>query len=174
MISDASTRQLTRTLIGALDLFGTPECVAAATPFLCVYLFEGVCDSSGVLYLPTMEECEELSNGVCRMEFELARSVGIELVDCSQLPRESPSLCNSSQSNNTSDENSRLMILIMYTEHNKVFIVSVSLYTHPVAVCYFQIDVCNGNLGSRMRVCDKGLTLLAGSSRRPCWSYQSI
>lgn len=113
VVTDASTQQQTVSLIGALELFGSPECVAAATPFLCVYLFEGVCDSRGLLYLPTIDECEEISAGICRTEFELARSLGMELVDCAQLPRESPSLCNadSRQENETLDENGRLNFL---------------------------------------------------------------
>lgn len=110
VVTDASAQQQTVSLIGALELFGSPECVAAATPFLCVRLFEGVCDSMGVLYLPTMDECEEISTGICRAEFELARSVGMELVDCAQLPRESPSLCtDSSQENETVDDNGMLL-----------------------------------------------------------------
>jgi hypothetical protein len=109
VVFDASMQQQTLSLINSLELFGSPECVAAATPFLCVYLFEGVCDGSGTLYLPTMAECEELSAGVCKAEFELARSVGMTLANCAQLPRESPSLCaDSSQTggmNETFDEN---------------------------------------------------------------------
>lgn len=105
VVSDSSVQQA-RDLVGALELFGSPECVAAASPFLCVYLFEGVCDSRNVLYLPTMQECEEIRTSICRVEFELAESVGMELVDCTRLPRESPSLCsNSSQADETLDGN---------------------------------------------------------------------
>jgi hypothetical protein len=90
--------------ISSLKMFGSPECVAAATPFLCVYLFEGVCDGNGTLYLPTMAECEELSAGVCKAEFELAKSVGMT-VNCAQLPRELPSLCSRASGMNETNGN---------------------------------------------------------------------
>lgn len=121
VVTDASTEQETLSIIRSLELFGSPECVAAATPFLCVHLFDGVCDSEGVLYLPTREECEELSTDVCRTEFELAHSIGMEFVDCEQLPTESPPLCTDSSQGfgngafvePSADENGKLVVHCM-------------------------------------------------------------
>lgn len=81
-------------LVGSLELFASPECVSAAAPLLCGYLFGGVCDSSGVNYLPTAGECLEISTGVCRTEWELARSFGMEILNCSTLPRIRPGVCS--------------------------------------------------------------------------------
>lgn len=102
--TEASLRQ-TRELFSAFELFGSAECVAAATPFLCLHLFGGICDKSGRHYLPTASECLEISTGPCRMEWELARSLGMEIVDCNALPRNSPSQCfNSTTEKDTTED----------------------------------------------------------------------
>ncbi len=93
--SSASIRR-TEQLLNAFQLFGTARCVEAAAPFLCVYLFGGVCDETGTHYLPTASECVEISTGVCQMEWEMARSIGMEIVDCSTLPSNTPLQCFSS------------------------------------------------------------------------------
>lgn len=104
-VVSVSSEDQAQTLVGALQQFGSPECVAAATPFLCVYLFRGVCDDvNGTHYFPTAAECEEISSGVCREEFRLARSFGMDIVDCATLPTGPPSLC----STNSSQDNVRL------------------------------------------------------------------
>ena len=81
-------------LLRAFELFGSPECVAAATPFLCVYLFGGLCDEDGTHYLPTASECEEISTGICQREWELAHSIGMEIVNCDLLPSDTPAMCS--------------------------------------------------------------------------------
>ena len=90
VVSDSSAQA--EPLIGGLQAFGSPECVAAATVFLCVHVFQGVCDENGTHYFPTAGECEELNSGVCQTEFELSRSIGMEIVDCTVLPTDSPFL----------------------------------------------------------------------------------
>lgn len=89
-------------LIGGLGLIASAKCVAVAEPFLCLYLFGGVCDENGVNYLPTSAECLEISTGVCQVEWELGRTAGFPLPDCSTLPEENPpSIC----SNTSLDDN---------------------------------------------------------------------
>jgi len=99
-------------LISGLELFGSVECMAAARPFLCVSFFGGVCDRQGVRYFPTFQECEEITNGPCQTEFELAQSVGMEIIDCSMLPRIGfPSVCsNASQEFGSGGSNSKFSI----------------------------------------------------------------
>ena len=90
VVSDSSAQA--EALLGGLQAFGSPECVAASTVFLCVHVFQGVCDENGTHYFPTAGECEELNSGVCQTEFELSRSIGMEIVDCTVLPTDSPFL----------------------------------------------------------------------------------
>ena len=99
-VVSVSSQEQAQTLIGALEQLGSPECIAAAVPFLCVYLFQGVCDEDKTHYFPTAGECQEISNGVCQEEFRLARSFGIEIVDCATLPAGPPSLCANSSLDN--------------------------------------------------------------------------
>ncbi len=75
--------------INGLRLISSPECMEAAVPFLCLSLF-GVCDGNGGQIFPTEKECLEISTGVCKREFELASTFGLELLDCSGFPEESP------------------------------------------------------------------------------------
>ena len=82
-------------LLSSFKQFGSPECVAAATPFLCVYLVGGLCDGNGTHYLPPASECVQISTGICQREWELARSFGMEIVDCDLLPRGSAADSNS-------------------------------------------------------------------------------
>ncbi len=84
--------------IGALRAFGTPECVMATVPFLCLYLFGGVCDGNGTHFLPTREECIEISTGVCRTEWELAGNAMITLPNCAILPRQESITCSMGES----------------------------------------------------------------------------
>ncbi len=67
-------------------------CADAARPFLCQFIFVGVCDEEGNLYQPTFQECNELENGDCKLDFYLAKNSGFDLLygfdlpDCSTLP----------------------------------------------------------------------------------------
>ncbi len=101
LVGSDSSLQQAQAVVGSLELFASPECVAAATPLLCVYLFEGVCDDRGVRYLPSREECTEISATVCKTD--PARSVGMVPVDCAALPINPPSSCYNylSQGNDT-------------------------------------------------------------------------
>ena len=95
----ADTSVQAQQFIRGLQAFGSPECVAAAVPFLCLSLFGGVCDENGTHYLPMQRECLDISTGVCRMEWKLARDLGIGLPNCTALPIDSTSssCSNSSQ-----------------------------------------------------------------------------
>ena len=62
----------------------SPECRAAVEPFLCLYLF-GLCDSSGVAYEPSLEECVFISTGICASEWAQANNL-LTLGGLSPLP----------------------------------------------------------------------------------------
>ncbi len=105
VLNDASEQAAQ--FIGALQAFGTPECVMAAEPFLCLYLFGGVCDGNGTHFLPTREECLEISTEVCRTEWELAGNAMVTLPNCAILPGQDFITCSmedSSSSGNTPDQ----------------------------------------------------------------------
>ena len=68
----------------------SPECRAAVEPFLCLYLF-GLCDSSGVAYEPSFEECVFISTDVCASEWVRANNLLIQvgqspLPECASFP----------------------------------------------------------------------------------------
>ena len=68
----------------------SPECRAAVEPFLCLYSF-GLCDSSGVAYGPSFEECVFISTDVCASEWARANSLLIQvglspLPECASFP----------------------------------------------------------------------------------------
>ncbi len=88
ILNDASEQAAQ--FIGALQEFSTSECVMAAEPFLCLYLFGGVCDGNRTHFLPTREEYLEISTGVCRTEWELAGNAMITLPNCTTLPEQDP------------------------------------------------------------------------------------
>ena len=59
-------------ILGGLTTLGaTPECRAVAEPFLCLYLF-GLCDSSGMVYAPSYEDCVLISTDLCASEWAMA------------------------------------------------------------------------------------------------------
>ena len=60
-------------------------CREVGMPFLCLYFSGGICDKNGTHLIATRETCEEISNGVCYMEFKQA---GLNIPDCSVLPEE--------------------------------------------------------------------------------------
>ena len=63
----------------------SPECLQAAKPFLCLYMF-GLCSSSGIL-LPSARECRIVGNDVCAMEWQRAVPLlGNQLPLCESLP----------------------------------------------------------------------------------------
>ena len=66
------------------------ECRELVVPFLCLYQF-GLCDTSGIFIQPTIGQCEEIRDVVCRTEWATALRFGIDLPDCRILPMESPS-----------------------------------------------------------------------------------
>ena len=68
-----------RQVNGLLDNLNTfigpsPGCRAAVEPFLCLYFF-GLCDSSGVAYEPSFEECVFISTDVCVSEWAQANNL---------------------------------------------------------------------------------------------------
>ena len=89
--------------ISNLRVFGSAECADTAVPFLCFYLFGGICDGNGTLYLPTEEECFKITK-VCSAEWELAQNFGFKLPNCNTLPTEPISFC----SNSTKEDNRRI------------------------------------------------------------------
>ena len=68
----------------------SPECRELVVPFLCLYLF-GLCDMSGIFIQPTIGQCEEIRDVVCRTEWATALRFSIDLPDCEIFPMESPS-----------------------------------------------------------------------------------
>ena len=68
----------------------SPECRAAVEPFLCLNSF-GLCDSSGVAYGPSFEDCVFISTVVCASEWSRANSLLIQfglspLPECVSFP----------------------------------------------------------------------------------------
>ena len=63
--------QAVQILDGLTTLGATPECRAVAEPFICLYLF-GLCDSSGVVYAPSYEDCILISTDLCASEWAMA------------------------------------------------------------------------------------------------------
>ena len=62
----------------------SPGCRAAVEPFLCLYFF-GLCDSSGVAYEPSFEECVFISTDICASEWVQANNL-LTLGGLSPLP----------------------------------------------------------------------------------------
>ena len=66
----------------------SPECREVSIPFLCLYFSGGICDKNGTHLIATRETCEEINNGACHMEFKETGSGGLNIPDCSVLPKE--------------------------------------------------------------------------------------
>ena len=86
--------------LSAVDTFASPECAVEVKPFLCLYFFGLMSDTSyNVYYQPSAEHCVNLRDDVCEMEWNLAQVLisGLKLPDCNeQLPsRIEP--CNENQ-----------------------------------------------------------------------------
>ena len=64
-------RQALQILDGLTTLGATPECRTVAEPFICLYLF-GLCDSSGMVYAPSYEDCVLISTDLCASEWAMA------------------------------------------------------------------------------------------------------
>jgi len=62
----------------------SPGCQSAVEPFLCLYFF-GLCDSSGVAYEPSFEECVFISTDICASEWVQANNL-LTLGGLSPLP----------------------------------------------------------------------------------------
>ena len=84
-------RQSVQILDGLTTLGATPECRAVAEPFLCLYLF-GLCDSSGMVYAPSYEDCVLISTDLCASEWAMANRL-LPLLGLPSLPE-----CRSFQS----------------------------------------------------------------------------
>ena len=78
-------------LAGLTTLGATPECRTVAEPFLCLYLF-GLCDSSGMVYAPSYEDCVLISTDLCASEWAMANRL-LPLLGLPSLPE-----CRSFQS----------------------------------------------------------------------------
>ena len=79
-------------LLNSLRDFVRPshECRAAVEPFLCLNSF-GLCDSSGVAYRTSFEECVFISTDVCAPEWPRANNLLIQvglspLPECTSFP----------------------------------------------------------------------------------------
>ena len=68
----------------------SPECRELVVPFLCLYQF-GLCDTSGIFIQPTIGQCEEIRDVVCRTEWATFQGFGVDLPDCEIFPTGSPS-----------------------------------------------------------------------------------
>lgn len=83
-----------KNMLGKLSLLGpSKSCQEAAMPFLCLYLFGGVCTggSESVLLQPTSSQCSELRDDVCKQEWEIALTFDVRLPDCETFPNKSTS-----------------------------------------------------------------------------------
>lgn len=59
--------------IKSLELFAdSKKCAELEIPFMCVYYFGTMCDSTGRPYQLSKKQCLKLSQGVCKKEWELA------------------------------------------------------------------------------------------------------
>lgn len=86
--SRSSQQNLEHTLASGLQLFDPgPQCLAALAPFMCLYTL-GLCDGSGVLHLPSLEECVYVRDTACAQEWASAAAVVGEnsLPQCQSLP----------------------------------------------------------------------------------------
>ena len=76
-------------LLGLLNLFeASGDCRAAAVPFACQYLFP-LCDSNGELYLPSAQQCRDVTTDVCVDVWQIALAapeVAQRLPTCDELP----------------------------------------------------------------------------------------
>ena len=86
--NDESTAS--RIVFGLNIINPSPECRELVVPFLCLYLF-GLCDMSGIFIQPTIGQCEEIRDVVCRTEWVTALRLGIDLPDCENFRMESQS-----------------------------------------------------------------------------------
>ena len=71
--------------ISAVDT--NPECAVEVKPFLCLYFFGLMSDTSNrVHYQPSADHCKKLRDDICQTEWNLAQVVisGLELPDCNE------------------------------------------------------------------------------------------
>ena len=67
-------RQAVQILGGLTRIGATSGCRAVAEPFLCLYIF-GLCDSSGMVYAPSYEDCVLISTDLCASEWATANQL---------------------------------------------------------------------------------------------------
>ena len=84
-----TNEELANKIIAFLTTPVYQDCLNHAHRFLCQYLFP-LCDNNGTLYQPTYDECLNISEGVCKDAWSLARSV---VPVCLDLPN-TTSICN--------------------------------------------------------------------------------
>ena len=73
--------------LSVVDRFASPECAEEVKPFLCLYFFGLISDTSyNVSYQPSAEHCMSLRDDVCEMEWNQGRAINIKLPDCSEFP----------------------------------------------------------------------------------------
>lgn len=72
--------------LSAVDDFALPECAAEVKPFLCLYFFGLMSDTSNrVYYRSSAGHCKSLRDDVCELEWNLAQTLsGLELPDCDE------------------------------------------------------------------------------------------
>ncbi len=121
-------------LLGLQGLGASSACQAEATTFACIYAY-GPCSSSGVYLQPTLSQCEELRDSLCRTEWELAINFGTALPDCDQFPA-NPAICAQSDnittntSISTENINEEGMYYYVYILYNKYIIFFQKLCLH--------------------------------------------
>ena len=90
--SQSSREEQASLIIQGLSLLTPgPECMKAAVPFLCFYIFP-LCDSASGLHQPSSEECREITEDICAQEFQTLLT-DAQLPQC-QLPPEKNSKFN--------------------------------------------------------------------------------
>lgn len=57
------------------------ECGEAVLPFICLYLFP-LCDGNQTLHLPSIDECNAISMGICSTEWKIAQKLDARIADC--------------------------------------------------------------------------------------------
>ena len=87
--------QNARLLLSALDrVRPSLECREEAVPLLCLHLF-GLCSTSNVSIHPTSAECENVRDNLCRMEWQIAKTLNYDIPDCSSFPDQQESCSGS-------------------------------------------------------------------------------
>ena len=89
--NDPDTVSNVNQVIGALGILApSPQCLEEAIPFLCLYLYGGLCESSASSssIRPTAGQCRNIRDTLCSSEWESGEAFGLDLPDCDSLPEE--------------------------------------------------------------------------------------